>query len=220
MEHAFIKDRRFAIVLFLLGKTILIQTKRWWAGLYFLFFQKFLPPWQVSLTLFTLLSIWYNDPFFNTTLGLFWASFLFALLYRRLSRYVGRSKWPFVAFHAALSLSIANPTYAQNIGDAASGACSTNGLFSSVTNFVSQLFSTVSFGGVGGGTLGGLICQVVGFLTITLVLAFLGVFGYVSYQIGYNKQPVSTALDPLMGFLIFAGASSVVIGVMIGTSAT
>jgi len=219
MEQAFIKDRHFAIVLFLLGKTILIQTKRRWAGLYSIFFQKLLPPWQVSVTLFTLLSIWYNDPFFSTTVGLFWASFLFALLYRRFSRYVGRSKWPFVAYHVGLSLAIANPAYAQRAG-VGSGACSTSGLFSSVTNFVSQLFSTVSFGGVGGGTLGGLICQVVGFLTITLVLAFLGVFGYVSYQIGYNKQPVSTALDPLMGFLIFAGASSVVIGVMIGTSAT
>ncbi|OWY64269.1 hypothetical protein B7486_48205 [cyanobacterium TDX16] len=198
---------------------MLVQIQRWWIKLLFPFFQKLLPPWQVSVTLFTLLSIWYNDPFLSTTVGIFWASFLFALLYRRLSRYVGRSKWPFVAYHAVLSLSIANPTYAQ-LNGVASGACSTSGLFSSVTNYVSQLFSTVSFGGVGGGTLGGLICQVVGFLTITLVLAFLGVFGYVSYQIGYNKQPVSTALDPLMGFLIFAGAASVVIGVMIGTSAT
>ena len=63
-------------------------------------------------------------------------------------------------------------------------------------------------------------CQVVGFLTVALLLGFLGVLGYVGYQIGYQRQPVSTVLDPLMGFLVFAGGATVVIGVMVGTGGT
>ncbi len=110
---------------------------------------------------------------------------------------------------------ILTPVLAQAVPVGA--ACNTTGLFSAVTNFVNQLFSTVTFGGVGGGTLSGLICQVVGFLTISLLLGFLGVIGYVGFQIGYQRQPVSTVLDPLMGFLVFAGGATVIIGVMVGT---
>ncbi|NJO94585.1 MAG: hypothetical protein HC820_10125, partial [Hydrococcus sp. RM1_1_31] len=80
------------------------------------------------------------------------------------------------------------------------------------------LFASITFGGAGGGTLSNLICQVIGFLTIALLLAFLGVLGYVAYQIGYQRQPLSTCLDPLMGFLIFAGGATVMISVMIGTT--
>jgi hypothetical protein len=58
------------------------------------------------------------------------------------------------------------------------------------------------------------------FLTITILLTILSSLAYVAFQVGRNGQPLSMALEPLMGFLIFAGGATLAIGVMIGTSTT
>lgn len=73
---------------------------------------------------------------------------------------------------------IVTPVLAQ-----AGSACTTSGLFSAVTNFINHLFSTVTFGGVGGGTLSILVCQVVGLLTIALLLFFIAVLIYVAFNV-------------------------------------
>lgn len=198
-----------------LNRTALTRFDRWWASLLPPVLKRVLPPWQISVGLVTLMAFYTSDQVLSTMIVLFWASMSFTWLFRKLSRYVGHSRWIIPTYHAGLSFLVAQPVLAQ-VG-ASGDSCNTSGLFSAVTNFVSQLFSAVSFGGVGGGTLSSLICQVVGFLTIGLLLGFLGVIGYVAFQIGYQRQPISTVLDPLMAFLIFAGGASVVIGVMVGT---
>ena len=211
------KQNRFLITS---SRVRLTRFDKWWASLLPLALKKILPPWQVSALLVTLMAFYAEDQFFSTMIVLFWVSMSFSWLFRKLRRYVGHYTWLIPAYHVGLSFLILTPVLAQNAptGNAPTGsACTTSGLFSAVTTFVSNLFSTVTFGGVGGGTLSGLICQVVGFLTISLLLGFLGVIGYVGFQIGYQRQPVSTVLDPLMGFLVFAGGSTVIIGVMVGT---
>lgn len=206
----------------LIGSTKVRLTRfdKWWANLLPLRLKKVLPPWQVSALLVTLMAFYADDQVFSTMIVLFWASMSFSWLFSKLRRYVGHYTWLIPAYHVGLSFLILTPVLAQNTttqNTTTGTACTTTGLFSAVTSFVSQLFSTVTFGGVGGGTLSNLICQVVGFLTISLLLGFLGVIGYVGFQIGYQRQPVSTVLDPLMGFLVFAGGSTVIIGVMVGT---
>ena len=199
------------------NKVRLTRFDQWWANLLPSVFKKILPPWQISAGLVTLVALYTNSQVLTTMIAMFWASITLTWLFVKLRPYIGHLRWIIPAYHAALSFLIATPALAQV---ASGSACTTSGLFSRVTNFVNQLFSTVSFGGVGGGTLSNLICQVVGFLTVALLLGFLGVLGYVGYQIGYQRQPVSTVLDPLMGFLVFAGGATVVIGVMVGTGGT
>lgn len=196
----------------------LTRFDKWWASLLPAGLKKVLPPWQVSALLVTLMAFYADDQVFNTMIVLFWASMSFSFLFRKLRRYVGHCSWIITVYHGGLSFFILTPVLAQNLTAAA--GCTTTGLFSAVTNFVNTLFATVTFGGVGGGTLSGLICQVIGFLTISLLLGFLGVIGYIGFQIGYQRQPVSTVLDPLMGFLVFAGGATVMIGVMVGTGGT
>lgn len=197
------------------SKVRLTQFDRWWASLVPPALKRVLPPWQISAGLVTLMALYADDQVLITMIVLFWASISFTWLFRKFDRYVGHFWWLIPIYHAGLFPLVVTPAMAQA---APAGACTTNGLFSQVTNFISQLFQNVTFGGVGGGTLSGLICQVVGFLTVALLLGFLGVLGYVAFQIGYNRQPISTVLEPLMGFLIFAGGSTVVIGVMVGTA--
>lgn len=187
---------------------------RWWANILPPIIKRSLPPWQISAGLVTMMTLYTQDQLLTTMLMLFWASFIFAWMFSKFNRQIGQFRWIIPAYHAGLFVLVAMPVMAQSAG----AACSTPGLFSAVTNFVNQLFSSVTFGGVSGGNLASLICQVVGFLTIALLLGFLGAIGYVAFQIGHQRQPISTVLEPLMGFLIFAGASSVVIGVMLGTS--
>lgn len=195
------------------GKVHLTRFDRWWAGLMPAAIKKVLPPWQISAGLVTLMSFYTEDQVLTTMIMLFWASMSFSWLFKKFSKQIGHLRWIIPAYHAMLYPLVVMPAYAQ----AAGNGCSSSGLFSQVTNFVNQLFSSITFGGMGGGTLSSLICQVIGFLTVSLLLGFLGVIGYVAFQIGHQRQPISTVLDPLMAFLIFAGASSVVIGVMVGT---
>ena len=143
--------------------------------------------------------------------GLFWASLTFAFIFRELRKYIGNQGWLIYGFHLILSVLVGGPAWAQTTG----GACSNSGIFAEVTNFISSLFSTISFGGTSTTTLSTLLCQVVGFLALALVLGFVGSIGYVAYQVGFQRQPISTCLEPLMGFLIFAGGSSVIIGVIV-----
>ena len=98
--------------------------------------------------------------------------------------------------------------------------CTGTGLFADVTNFIDTIFGSVTFGGLAGGSLSGLICQTIGLLTVGLLLGFLGVLGTVSYQVGYQRQPIAAVLDPVFGFLIFAGGATFVIAIMLGTGAT
>lgn len=196
------------------SRTRLTRFDRWWASLLPPALKKVLPSWQISAGLVTLTAFYTDDQVLTTMIVLFWASMSFTWLFRKYKRQVGHFRWLIPAYHAGLSFLIVTPAFAQ-VADGAS--CTTSGLFSAVTNFVNTLFQSVTLGGVGGGTLSGLICQVVGFLTIALLLGFLGTIGYVAYQIGYQRQPISTVLDPLMGFLIFAGGATVMIGVMVGT---
>lgn len=194
------------------SKVRLTRFDHWWTTLMPPALKRVLPPWQISAGLVTLMAYYTEDQVLSTMIMLFWASMSFTWLFKTLHRYIGHLRWVIPVYHALLFPLVVTPVLAQATGN----ACSNNGLFAGVTNFVSQLFSSVTFGGVQGGSLSGLICQVVGFLTIALLLGFLGVIGYIAFQIGYPRQPISTVLDPLMGFLIFAGASTVVIGVMVG----
>jgi hypothetical protein len=186
-----------------------------WASLLPKPIKQILPQWQVLAGISTLIALYGNDQVYNTMIALFWASISFALVFRKVNQYIRLAYWIIPAFHAVLSFLIISPASAQVSGS----ACSSNGLFATVTNYVDTLFSSVSFGGVGGGTLSSLICTVVGFLTVALLLGFLGVIGYVAFQIGYQRQPISTVLDPLMAFLVFAGGSTVIISVMVGGAA-
>lgn len=190
----------------------LTRLERWWANSLPPVIKRVLPPWPISAGLVTLMTLWSEDQLLTTILMLFWASLSFAWLFRKFNRQIGQFKWIIPAYHAGLFLLIGRPALAQASG----AACSSPGLFSAVTNFVNTLFASITFGGVGGGTLANLICQVVGFLTIAILLGFLGTFGFVAFQVGYQRQPISTTLDPLMGFLIFAGGSALIIGIMVG----
>ncbi|HEY9824785.1 MAG TPA: hypothetical protein V6D19_05010 [Stenomitos sp.] len=88
-------------------------------------------------------------------------------------------------------------------------------MLSALTNFVAATFSNIKFTG-SVTSLDGTICQVVGFLVFVVVLSFVGVAMYVAFQVSYQQQPLTIALNPLMGFLIFAAISSIVISVMLG----
>ncbi|GFE72153.1 hypothetical protein [Chroococcus sp. FPU101] len=189
---------------------------RLWANLLPPEIKTFLPKWPVSMGIFALMGICTQSQFLITANLLLWASMFAAFVFAKLRQYLGNSPWILTLYHAGLATLVATPAFAQATG----GACSSSGLFAGVTNFISSLFASVTFGGIGGGTLSTLICQVVGFLTISLLLGFLGVLGYIAFQIGYQRQPISTVLDPLMGFLIFAGGATIIIGVMVGTGTT
>jgi hypothetical protein len=176
--------------------------------------KKLLPPWQISAGLVTLIAFYTKDEFLTTITILFWASITFTWGLTKLKSYKKRLGWLVPLYHAGLFVLVAAPAFAAP-GDA---ACTNSGIFAQLTNFVNQLFSNISFGTVGGGTLGALICQVIGFLTILLILGFTGAAGTMSYKIAIQGQPISTTLEPLMGFLIFSGFVTMVIGVMLGTS--
>jgi hypothetical protein len=192
----------------------LTRLERWWANSLPPVIKRVLPPWPISAGLVTLMTLISADPMLTTMMMLFWASLSFAWLFRKFNHQIGHFRWMIPAYHAGLFLLIGGPAMAQSSG----AACSSPGLFSQVTNFINTLFASISFGGVGGGTLANLICQVVGFLTIAILLGFLAVIGFVAFQIGYQRQPISTVLDPLMGFLIFAGGATIMIAVMVGGS--
>lgn len=194
----------------------LTRFDRWWANLMPPVLKRVLPPWQISAGLVTLVAFYTADQLLTTLIMLFWASMSFTWLFSKLQRHLKQFRWIIPAYHAGLYPWVVMPAVAQAGGN----ACSSQGLLSKVGNFVSQLFSTVTFGGAGGGTLSTMICQVVGFLTVFVVISFIGVLAYVSYQMGQNQQPASVALNPLMGFLVFAGGSTFIIAVMLGTGTT
>jgi hypothetical protein len=98
----------------------------------------------------------------------------------------------------------------------AAATCSTKGLFSEITNFVSKTFNNIKFSGGAATSLDGTICQVIGFLVFLVLISFIGVAMYVGFQVSYQQQPLTIALNPLVGFLIFAAISTVVISVMLG----
>lgn len=192
------------------SKVQLTRFDHWWATLIPPVLKRVLPPWQISAGLVTLMAYHSEDQVLTTMIMLFWASMSFTWLFKKLNRHIGHVRWIIPVYHALLFPLVVTPAFAGG-----GNACTNSGLFSGVTNYISQLFAAVTFPGAQGGNLSNLICQVVGFLTIALLLGFLGVIGYIAYQIGYQRQPISTVLDPLMGFLIFAGSSTVVIGVMV-----
>ena len=148
--------------------------------------------------------------------SLFWASMAFTLVFRALKPYLGKHKWAIAAYHALLFAFVTKPVFAQAAD--AGAVCTNTGLFSQVTNFINTVFANITFGGVAAGSLSALICQVVGLLTVGLLLGFLGVLGTVSYQVGYQRQPIATVLDPVFGFLIFAGGATFVTTIMLGTA--
>ncbi len=188
----------------------------WWANLLPPQIKAIMPHWSLSAAIVTLLAVVNGNQLGITMVSLFWASMAFTLVFRLLKPYIGQQKWVIPAYHAILFALVTKPAFAQ----AAPGAACTNaGLFGAVTNFVDTVFGSIAFGGTAGGTLSALICQVVGLLTVGLLLGFLGVLGTVSYQVGYQRQPIATVLDPVFGFLIFAGGATFVTSVMLGTAA-
>lgn len=184
-----------------------------WANLLPKWMKQILPKWQISLGLITLLGLISKSETYAQLVALMWASLIFALFFRELRKYkyIGNQGWPIYVFHLILTVFASQPVWAQ----AAGGACTNAGIFGDVTNFISGLFSSISFGGTSTTSLSTLLCQVVGFLALALVLGFVGSIGYVAYQVGFQRQPISTCLEPLMGFLIFAGGSSVMISVIL-----
>jgi hypothetical protein len=200
-----------------LNEAKLTRFDRWWYSLMPPVLKKFLPPWPISIGLLTIGTLCTKDPVLSplmgTAIALLWASISFIWLFVKLKRWIEPHPGIILLYHGGLSLLIANPVFAQT-----TDICTTTGLFSVLTSFISTLFSAITFGGLGGGTLSNMLCQVVGFLTITILLTILSSLAYVAFQVGRNGQPLSMALEPLMGFLIFAGGATLAIGVMIGTS--
>lgn len=196
----------------------LTKFDRWWGNFLPERVRNIMPHWIISAIIVSGVSVASTSEIIITMTALFWASIAFAFGFRKiknLSPFIEKQKWIIPLYHALLFALVAQPVIAQEVGTVA--ACNTQGLFGAVGTFVTNLFAAVTFGAIGGATLSNLICQVVGFLTLAIMLGFLAVLGYVSFQIGYQRQPVSTTLDPIFGFLIFAGGASIVIGVMIGT---
>ena len=191
----------------------LIQGKQWWASL--------TREWK-SVTLVstaTMMVLALNNPIYTAFYLLTSASLLYLILLRKLEPIIGQQRWSISPFHALLFCLLTNPALAQTITNN-TNACTNNGLFANVTNFIDTLFSSITFGGVGGGTLSNLLCQVIGFVIVSLILGFVGILATVAYQVGYQQQPVSVVVNPLFGFLIFAGGVTVVVGVMIGVGTT
>lgn len=192
----------------------------WWNDLLPPSVKVLMPHWSVSAVALSALAVYYGDEVIVTMTALFWASMAFAFAFRKIKAI---SPWAeknglaiFTVYHAILFAFISKPVIAQTSTTGVS-ACNTSGLFGNIGTFVVNVFNSVTFNSVGSATLSSLICQVIGFLTLAILLGFLGVLGYVAFQIGYQRQPVSTTLDPLFGFLIFAGGSGVIIATMIGT---
>ncbi|MGK7939370.1 MAG: hypothetical protein AB4062_04280 [Crocosphaera sp.] len=194
-------------------KTKLTWFDKKWGNLVPKWGKQLLPKWYISVGLITLMAFLSESQTYIQLVGLFWGSLSFALIFRELRKYMGNQGWLITVYHLILGMLVAKPVMAQATGT--TGACSNSGLFGEVTNFISTLFSTISFGGTSTTTLSTLLCQVVGFLALALVLGFVGSLGYVAYQVGFQRQPISTCLEPLMGFLIFAGGSSVIISVIV-----
>ncbi len=192
-------------------KTKLTWVDEKWTSLVPKWMKQALPKWYISVGLISLMGLVSESQTYIQLVGLFWASLTFAFIFRELRKYIGNQGWLITAYHLILAMLVAKPVMAQATG----GACTNSGLFGDVTNFISSLFSTISFGGTSTTTLSTLLCQVVGFLALALVLGFVGSIGYVAYQVGFQRQPISTTLEPLMGFLIFAGGSSVIISVIV-----
>ena len=190
----------------------------WWAGLLPAPIKAVMPHWSISAAISTVLASLSNSQMAVTMMSLFWASMIFTLAFRALRPHIGKHKWIIPSYHALLFAFVANPAFAQAADQGA--VCGNPGLFSRVTEFVVIMFGNVAFAGTGASGLGALVCQVVGLLTIGLVLGFLGVLGTVSYQVGYQRQPIATVLDPLFGFLIFAGGATFVISIMLGVGGT
>ena len=199
-------------------KVKLTPIEIWWANLLPPQVKAIMPHWSISALIVSAMGLIWGSPMAITLVSLFWASMIFTLAFRALRPVIGRHKWIIPAYHALLFAFVANPAFAQAADQGA--VCANNGLFSRVTEFVVIMFGNVGFVGTGASSLSALVCQVVGLLTIGLVLGFLGVLGTVSYQVGYQRQPIATVLDPLFGFLIFAGGSTFVISVMLGTATT
>lgn len=188
----------------------------WWANLLPASVKAIMPHWSISAVISTGLALLSGSQTVITMMSLFWASTIFTLAFRALRPHIGKQKWIIPAYHGLLFAFVASPVFAQ---EGAGAACTQGGLFAPIANFAVNIFSVITFtGGVSGGQLSSMICQVIGLLTIGLLLGFLGVLGTVSYQVGYQRQPIATVLDPVFGFLIFAGGSAFVISVMLGTA--
>lgn len=197
----------------------LTKFDRFWQNLLPNSVKKIMPHWGITAVGLSLAAILSYSELLVTMTTLFWASLFFAFCFRwlnNLSPYIEKQKWIIPLYHGILFAFVAKPVMAQGTFGAA--ACQTSGLFATVGSYTETVFSAVSFGAIGGATLSTLICQVIGFLTLAIILGFLGVLGYVAFQIGYQRQPVSTTLDPLFGFLIFAGGATMMIAVMLGTT--
>ena len=189
----------------------------WWNSLIPTKLKTKIPPWFVLMGILVGIALFLNSEIYTTLVAVLCTSTIFALCLRKLisvSPYIARQKWLVSVYHAILFAFIAKPVMAQEVGTVAS--CNTNGLFGAIGNFVVNIFAAVTFGSVGGATLSNLICQVIAYITLSVVLSFLVAAAYAAYQITFNQQPVSVAATPLYAFLIFAGVSSVIIGVMIG----
>lgn len=129
-----------------------------------------------------------------------------------------KSKIGFYAYFGLLGYYIFNPVvpvFAQStVGEVA--ACNTGGLLGNLGSFAINLFSSIEFGSVEGSNFSSLICQVIGLLIIGLLVVFIGLFGYVMYQVNIQQQPYSVAIQPILGFVTFAGSTALAINVMIG----
>lgn len=194
----------------------LTRFDRWWVRLTPPLLKRVLPPWQISAGLVSLVALHTQDQALTTMVMLFWASISFTWLFNKLDRFIGQWRWIIPAYHAGLYPLVVMPAMAQ----AGGAACSTGGLFSGISNFVGQLFSSVSFAGGGGGSLSNMICQVLGFFIFMILMAFLGALAYVCYQVGFNKQPLSLTLEPLTAFLVFAGGATFITGAILGSATT
>ncbi len=141
----------------------LIRAKKLWASL--------AREWKsvVLISISTVMVFVLNNPIYNAFYLIALASIFYLIMLRKLSRALGEQRWSIPVFHALLmSLLLSNPVMAQATNN--TNACTNNGLFANVTNFVNTIFSSITFGGIGGGTLSNLICQVIGFVVVSLAL--------------------------------------------------
>lgn len=170
---------------------------------------KIFKDWKVGATGLSILAIYSGSETAITLAVIFWASICFGLVSRHFSqgRYRKYTNRCFVLYHATLAAFVATSVNAQ-VEDT---VCPTTGIFGSLGSFITTTFTETTFG------LSSLFCQVIGFLTFALIVGFISMGAYASFQIGHHKQPISTVIDPFIGFVIFVALSSGVLAVMLGT---
>lgn len=169
--------------------------------------------WQTASILITAGGIFAEWQIVNVMSASFWLIIAFAMItkhYRVADTNLKLFKRLFILYHALVAGAIvALPVRAQ----LQATACQTAGIFGALATFVTTLFGQTA-------DLNSLVCQFIGILTLVLVFGFVAGMAYAGFQIGYQRQPIGTVLDPFFGFVVFVAGTTAIIAILIGTGGT